>query len=268
MEYECIVNALVYVRRLIKCSRGDFFLLKDNWKAVFLTCCVLSNKVWDDFHMRNLDYCYVFKGLSLERMNALERQLLILIDNRCNVSPTAYAQIHSDIQGRITSSSEGKSKKENIHKKRLSKASKIHPGTTKSENRNKDVSVVDNTDNKQEESSPDMVDRADSSCLSVSESSSKFALTHCHEFPAMILSDGESPMSDLPKARKSFHREGSKLISMMMPPSKVHCEKSKPCEKRCEKSSKWNSITKWIPCIGRVNDSVELHVDGDVDKEE
>ena len=116
MEYECIVIALIYVRRLIKSSDGHLVLLRDNWKGIILSCIVLSNKVWDDFHMRNLDYCYIFKGLALERVNALELQLLICLDNRCNVSPSAYAQVHFEIQAMITLT--------NIEKERTRKKNK------------------------------------------------------------------------------------------------------------------------------------------------
>lgn len=127
MEYECIVISLVYVRRLIKKSDGQFALLSDNWKGVILACIVLSNKVWDDFHMSNQDYCHVFKGLTLERVNALELLLLLSIDNRCNVSPTVYAQTHCEIQAMITLKSiETKAKAKTPLSRFSAKFAKVH----------------------------------------------------------------------------------------------------------------------------------------------
>lgn len=102
MEYECIIISLIYVRRLIKKSDGKLVMLQENWKGIILSCIILANKVWDDFHMQNLDYCYVFNGLTIQRVNALEIQLLYSLDNRCNVSPSAYAQTHFEIQAMIT----------------------------------------------------------------------------------------------------------------------------------------------------------------------
>ena len=52
--------------------------------------------------MRNADYCKVFKGLTIDRVNTLELQLLICLENRCNVSPSVYAQTHFEIQSMIT----------------------------------------------------------------------------------------------------------------------------------------------------------------------
>ena len=102
MEYECMIIALIYVRRLIKRSKGQLLLLSRNWKGIVLACIILSNKVWDDFHMRNADYCYIFRGLTLQRVNALENLILHSIDYCCNVSPSMYAETHFEIQAMIT----------------------------------------------------------------------------------------------------------------------------------------------------------------------
>lgn len=127
MEYECIIISLIYVRRLIKTSCGKFVLLSENWKGVFLSCVILANKVWDDFHMRNLDYTFVFKGLSIKRVNALESHLLQCLDCRCNVSPSAYAQTHFEIQAMITLMN---IEKEKSKKHRRTNHAKVHPQLT------------------------------------------------------------------------------------------------------------------------------------------
>ena len=102
MEYECIIISIIYVRRLIKRSAGQLVLLSENWKGIVLSCIVLSNKVWDDFHMKNSHYSRVFNGLTVERINLLEVLLLTSIDYCCNVSPSAYAKVHFEVQSMIT----------------------------------------------------------------------------------------------------------------------------------------------------------------------
>ena len=102
MEYECIVIALIYVRRLIKRSEGRLVLTRYNWRAILFICGVVANKVWDDFHLKNSDYCCIFRTLTVSRINNLEAQLLISLENCCNVSPSAYAETHFEIQAMIT----------------------------------------------------------------------------------------------------------------------------------------------------------------------
>mmetsp|Transcript_26565 Transcript_26565/g.44921 ORF Transcript_26565/g.44921 Transcript_26565/m.44921 type:complete len:571 (+) Transcript_26565:115-1827(+) len=128
MEYECIIISLIYVRRLIKKSDGKLVMLQENWKGIILSCIILANKVWDDFHMQNLDYCYVFNGLTIQRVNALEVQLLYSLDNRCNVSPSAYAQTHFEIQAMITMTNieKGKPKKRIKRFSSNFRSSKVH----------------------------------------------------------------------------------------------------------------------------------------------
>ena len=105
MEYECIVIMLIYVRRLLSRSRGSVVLSRDNWRAILLSSAVLSNKLWDDFHMRNCDYRVAFKSISLQRINSLETRLLELFDYRCNVSSSVYVATHCEIQEMISSGS-------------------------------------------------------------------------------------------------------------------------------------------------------------------
>ena len=102
MEYECTVAVLVILQRLVKHSRGRFVLLIENWEDVFLSCCVLSNKMLDDFHMTNEDYCYFVQDLTLARINKIELGLLTIIDYRCHVPPSAYSRWHSIVQSWIS----------------------------------------------------------------------------------------------------------------------------------------------------------------------
>ena len=125
-----MIIALIYIRRIIRRSAGQLVLLNDNWRGIVLSCIVLSNKVWDDFHVKNEDYCFVFKGLTLERVNELEKKLLIVLENTCNVSPSAYARTHFEIQDMITLTKidQGKPTKQRVKRNKFTftSSAKVH----------------------------------------------------------------------------------------------------------------------------------------------
>ena len=102
MEYEYIVITLIYVRRLIKRSEGRLVLTRHNWRAILFISAVVAIKVWDDFHPKNPEYRCISSALTVSRINNLEEQLLISIEHCCNVSPSAYAETHFEIQSMIT----------------------------------------------------------------------------------------------------------------------------------------------------------------------
>lgn len=140
MEYECIIITMIYIRRLLKTSAGRLVMLRENWKGISLACIVVANKVWDDFHMQNLDYCYIHQGLTLQRVNTLELHLLISLDNRCNVSPSVYARTHFEIQSMITLSSiEEKSKRA---KYQVPSGARVHPVSEESQSGMKSVASM------------------------------------------------------------------------------------------------------------------------------
>ena len=219
MEYECIIISLIYVRRLIKKSNGQFALLKENWKGVILSCIILSNKVWDDFHMQNLDYCYVFNGLTIERVNSLELQLLLSIDNRCNVSPSVYAQTHFEIQAMITLTNieSGKSKMKKPKNIFSSNFAKVHAATDEDADDTATVQVEhpspyhsfkfndDHTASasvaheKEDEDSPE-----NSTHLSVDEYATYDNSDKLTKIPAPVFTEGIDPEDEFPAARKKL----------------------------------------------------------------
>lgn len=102
MEYECLICSLIYIRRMIQTSKDMFVLSKHNWKATVLACMVMANKVWDDFHVRNADYCYIFGGLTQGRVDELEIALMIVLSHELYIKPSEYAACHFEIQDMIT----------------------------------------------------------------------------------------------------------------------------------------------------------------------
>jgi hypothetical protein len=102
MEYECVVASIVYIQRLVKMSIGTLYLTPDNWKAITLACMVLGSKVFDDFAMLNGDYCVIFPGLKIQRVNDLELSLLDGLSYELWITRREYAEMHFAIQDMIT----------------------------------------------------------------------------------------------------------------------------------------------------------------------
>ena len=101
MEYECVLAAVVFMERLLVMSEGQLELTPLNWKGVVLSCMILASKVFDDFAMFNADYCCIFPGLLVSRVNELEVALLEALQHRLWVSQRQYAEMHFRMQDMI-----------------------------------------------------------------------------------------------------------------------------------------------------------------------
>ncbi len=71
---------------------------------MLVTVLLLSSKIWDDYHVRNADYCKLFEGLTLTRVNQLESTLLNILTFRLFVNVSEYSKYHFQIQDLITKS--------------------------------------------------------------------------------------------------------------------------------------------------------------------
>jgi hypothetical protein len=102
MEYECSVISFIYIMRMLKLYRGSFSLTEETYKGVVLAAMVLANKIWDDFAMKNSEYCSIFYGLTLQRVNDLELAMFLALRNKLFVNRSEYAAAHFSIQELIT----------------------------------------------------------------------------------------------------------------------------------------------------------------------
>jgi len=80
MEYDSALAMLVYIERLSVFTAGEIRITADNWKSVCLACCVLANKMWDDFSMWNEDMSRIDPNFPLARINELELAMVQLLD--------------------------------------------------------------------------------------------------------------------------------------------------------------------------------------------
>mmetsp|Transcript_6206 Transcript_6206/g.9358 ORF Transcript_6206/g.9358 Transcript_6206/m.9358 type:complete len:355 (+) Transcript_6206:152-1216(+) len=100
VEYEHMIIALIYVERIMRITNMEFRLCSYNWKAAFMTCCLLSCKIFDDFSMLNCDFASSIGNgmLEVERVNALELKLVEILDFSCFVSAEEYYTAHSRVE--------------------------------------------------------------------------------------------------------------------------------------------------------------------------
>lgn len=87
---ECSIIALVYINRLIGLTRRP--LTVATWKPVLTVAIMVSQKVWDDNPLANLDFCVLYPVLSCRQLNALEARFLALIQYKLIVTASLFAR--------------------------------------------------------------------------------------------------------------------------------------------------------------------------------
>jgi hypothetical protein len=111
MEFECIVIALIYLERIPRLTNNKLRICALNWRHLLFTCMMLSSKIWsassthfdsmtfrDDLSMINSDYATIFSNLPLEKINAMEVQLLKLFDFSIKISLPEYEKMNKTIK--------------------------------------------------------------------------------------------------------------------------------------------------------------------------
>ncbi|XP_003828238.3 cyclin-Y-like protein 2 [Pan paniscus] len=93
---EFAIVSLIYIERLV--SYADIDICPTNWKRIVLGAILLASKVWSDMAVWNEDYCKLFKNITVEEMNELERQFLKLINYNNSVTNSVYSRFYFDLR--------------------------------------------------------------------------------------------------------------------------------------------------------------------------
>lgn len=94
LESECIIMTLIYIERLIKCTKGKLYIRHDNWKSIVFSSLMMSSKVWDDLSMWNVDFSQAARGFTLSHVNELEIAFLEAVGYSIRVSAGEYAKYY------------------------------------------------------------------------------------------------------------------------------------------------------------------------------
>jgi hypothetical protein len=70
---ECLIIALVYIERLIAVSACP--MLVTSWRPILLSALILSQKVWDDRSLHNVDFSIFCPMFTLKEINFLEQKV-------------------------------------------------------------------------------------------------------------------------------------------------------------------------------------------------
>lgn len=93
-----ILLTLIYVERLLFNSKNKLFLHSKNWKSIFLTCFLITNKVWNDFSCWNVQFSELFSEFSLSRLNELEKIVLKNLKYSIKIKPLEYYETFYQIR--------------------------------------------------------------------------------------------------------------------------------------------------------------------------
>jgi hypothetical protein len=88
-EISTLIISLIYIDLLLKMYEEELFLTENNIYKIFFTSIVLAMKYNEDNSCKN-DIFGKVGGISIEEINNLERDFLILIDYRLYISEDLY----------------------------------------------------------------------------------------------------------------------------------------------------------------------------------
>eukprot|EP00345_Euplotes_harpa_P013044 CAMPEP_0168333070 /NCGR_PEP_ID=MMETSP0213-20121227/9365_1 /TAXON_ID=151035 /ORGANISM="Euplotes harpa, Strain FSP1.4" /LENGTH=258 /DNA_ID=CAMNT_0008337277 /DNA_START=11 /DNA_END=787 /DNA_ORIENTATION=+ len=89
---ECCIISLVYINRLTAFTNA--LLQPDNWRPLILCSLLVAQKVWDDRHVDNSDFSYIYPFFTLSELNRLEQKFLQLIQYSVHVKSSLYANYY------------------------------------------------------------------------------------------------------------------------------------------------------------------------------
>jgi hypothetical protein len=91
LSAECAVMAISYVEKI---RQRKVYLCSHTWRRVLLGAILISEKVWEDQTVWNVDYTKSFPEIEVDDLRNLEREFLIKIQFQLTLKPSEYARYY------------------------------------------------------------------------------------------------------------------------------------------------------------------------------
>jgi len=91
LSAECAVMAVAYIEKI---RQRKIFLCSHTWRRILLGAILLSEKVWEDQTVWNVDYTKSFPEIEVDDLRNLEREFLIKIQFQLTLKPSEYARYY------------------------------------------------------------------------------------------------------------------------------------------------------------------------------
>jgi len=98
LSAECAVLAVAYIDKIGSSRKTK--LCPANWRRVLLSALLLSEKVYEDQAVWNIDYAKSFPEISVDDLRQLEREFLIKIQFELTLKPSEYAKYYFELVSR------------------------------------------------------------------------------------------------------------------------------------------------------------------------
>lgn len=97
---EVNIIALVYVNRLA--SNAQLVLTMSNWRAVWLICIILAQKMWNDRSVRTGTFANFIPSMDKITLRNLEARVLQLLEYSIGVKPSLYVKYYFELRQLFT----------------------------------------------------------------------------------------------------------------------------------------------------------------------
>lgn len=97
---ECNILALVYLNRLNSGQR--FAITMANWRAVWLTCIIIAQKMWDDKPLKTSAFCVLVPPIEKVHLRNFETTALNLLEYSVCVKPSVYVKYYFELRQLFT----------------------------------------------------------------------------------------------------------------------------------------------------------------------
>jgi len=93
---ECNIIALIYINRMASLKKMP--LSMKNWRAVWLACVILAQKVWDDKPLKTGSFSSIIPSFTVKDLRKMEVLALNSLDFATGVKPSLYAKYYFELR--------------------------------------------------------------------------------------------------------------------------------------------------------------------------